>query len=243
MCLIILQEKGDLPVSKGDILRAWAENSDGAGYMFVADGQLVIRKPFFKAKSFRKSYKRDFRRWGGDSPFVLHFRMATHGPKTGQNTHPHSLAGGDVGMVHNGILPWIPEDKSISDTVFFARMIDDSGEVLMDPMFHEYLGDEIRNNKLVFLDKHGQYAIVNETLGDRTETRWYSSQWFANSYYGYGFKFGKAYSAVEHKGWMEELQAEEDELTEAWDKYIKDPDDDDTAWERYMAEERRLLES
>lgn len=263
MCLIVLQEAGDKVFSKLDMMRAWSENPDGAGYMFVAHGNLVLRKPFFKLKGLRRQYRRDFKEWGDRSPFVLHFRYATHGPKSETNTHPHPMCNGEVGMAHNGILPWIPEDKEISDTVYFARWIDDNRrEVLMDTGFHKYLEDEIGWNKLVFLDKLGTIAIVNERMGEWEGRRWYSVPSFAHSYHSVGFK-GKRSKYVDygsyayHKGWgmVDEYESREDTefrlseeeeenaLDAAWEAYLRDPENDESAWDRYQAEERRLLES
>lgn len=158
---------------------AWSTNSDGAGYMFVANGSLVIRKPFFKLKQLVAAYEKDHKRYGTESPFVIHFRLSTHGSNSKLNTHPHSLAAGTVGMAHNGILHnFVPALKNESDTVFFARTVLEGRSMrqLMDPKWGKTLEGIIGwGNKLVFLDRHKNLLIVNESRGDWNGMSWYSN--------------------------------------------------------------------
>jgi hypothetical protein len=232
MCLIIVQPKGDVPVSKRDILDAWQDNPDGAGYMFAVDGRLVIRKPFWKAKSLRKAYRQDFRQYGAQSPFVLHFRYATHGPNTVWNTHPHILAGGQVGLVHNGILPWAPTDPSLSDTATFAKDLEGFGQAeLMHPEYHAMLAEDIGYNKLVFMDGDGNTAIVKEELGHWDGDRWLSSPAYVSLA---GFRRALIHDKAgrDLEGW--------DEIEEYYG--FEEDRELESAWERHMTEEELLKE-
>jgi len=222
MCLIVYQPKGDAVLPSSEIRDAWCSNPDGAGYMFVREGELVFRKPFFKYRSFKRHYRRDFSRWGAESPFVLHFRYATHGPKTSINTHPHSLAEGKVGLVHNGVFPWIPEDKTISDTVHFCRMLGDvSAQSLMSREFCDYLEDEIQWNKVVLLDSTGEVRILNETFGHWEGDRWFSCMTAPRTVYYGSTRSG--FKAWDERDTDEEYYGYRDALEErsVWERVLE----------------------
>lgn len=226
MCLIAYQPSGVGMLDKAAMRNGWDGNSDGAGYMFAANGKLTIRKPFWKFKQFWKSYKSDYAA-NPQSAFVLHFRWSTHGAMDSVNTHPHELCNGRIGLVHNGMLPIEPPFKSdISDTVYFCRtvlahrplsqlMSEDYGVILA-----ELIGVA---NKFVLLDELGNVSIVNEKSG-----LWDGDYWFSNaSYlpairtpmYRWGKRVGSLFDADDLKDDcvasptledLAELQAEED---------------------------------
>jgi hypothetical protein len=182
MCLIAYQPAGSEPLPFDTFENGWKANADGAGYMFAANGELVIRKPFYKLRSLLRSYRVDFAKHGASSAFVLHFRYATHGVKNETNTHPHLLDNGKVGLVHNGILSFEPPFQSkISDTVHFCRTVlayrnpaDLVGETLRG-ILAEMIGTF---NKLVLMDNAGNVSIVNEDAG-----QWEGSTWYSNGSY------------------------------------------------------------
>lgn len=182
MCLIAYQPHNDKPFEKSIFDNGWDANKHGAGYMFVADGKLVIRKPFFKLKELRKAYRVDHAMYGEFSPFVMHFRFATHGLANETNTHPHILADGKAGLVHNGILNVeLPKGCEISDTVFFCRttLAYRQASFLTGLKCNRWLGEMIgKFNKFVIMDWRGKVSIVNESAGV-----WDGSRWFSN--YGY----------------------------------------------------------
>ena len=223
MCLIVFQPKGDGVLPTFELRDAWNANPDGAGYMFARDGELVIRKPFFKYRSLKRHYRRDFAKYGDKSPFVLHFRYATHGPKNSLNTHPHPLADGTVGLAHNGVFPWIPEDTTISDTVHFCRLIEPiTRESLMSRGFCEYLEDEIQWNKVVLLDNTGDYRILNETFGHWDGDRWFSYRTMPVTVYrGYTRAGFRAWDDGEEE--VEEYYGYKDEMEEAsiWERVLE----------------------
>jgi len=179
MCLIMSQPPGDAPFPDEQLENGWQANKDGAGFMFVADGQLQIRKPFYKLKELKAAYASDHAAHGAASPFVIHFRWATHGDKTGGNTHPHSLAGGDAALVHNGILSefdW--GGQTYSDTAVFCGtvLVARTAEQLVSESFGKILADMIGKwNKFVIMDALGNVSIVNADQGVYDGSRWYSN--------------------------------------------------------------------
>ena len=180
MCLIAYQPPGDKPFERDVLENGWDNNHHGAGYMFVEDGKLVIRKPFFKLKELLRAYNGDHRRCGATSHFIVHFRWATHGSAKAINIHPHSLRGGEAGLVHNGILTDFipPSGTDLSDTAWFCKtvLVGRPIEQLTSVEFGSLLAEMItERNKFVILDKNGQCVIVNDTSGIYDGKRWYSN--------------------------------------------------------------------
>lgn len=90
-------------------------NKDGAGYMFPEDGKVQIKKGFMTFDALNTSLKADYERLGSATPFVLHFRIGTHGGNNQANTHPFPLSKNmsdlrqlycrtNCGIAHNGII-------------------------------------------------------------------------------------------------------------------------------------------
>src|SRR5258705_12523592 len=122
MCIIMAQRAGSPTLARSLLKTAWERNSDGGGYAFVRNGELIIRKPFFKMKHMLKKYAEDHAAYGKTSPFMVHMRIATHGSKNYMNTHPHLTGiGGSAVLAHNGIINIaIPDKSDWSDTVTFC---------------------------------------------------------------------------------------------------------------------------
>lgn len=182
MCLLIAQVIGADPVSDARLRQGWKANKDGAGYAFVADGKLVVCRPFFKFKPFLAAYKAHHAKYGQSSPFLVHFRFTTHGGVSASNTHPFTLAGGKVALGHNGMMhEFESPHKDESDTAFFCRSVlaHRDAEQLMSPKFNKWLevliGD---SNKLVLIDDTCALSIVNEEAG-----HWDSDTWYSNNSY------------------------------------------------------------
>lgn len=178
MCLVIFQPANSPMVPRSVFDNAFRANKDGAGFMFAAVGTLTIRKAFHSVNKLWKAYKRDYEVFGKQSPFIVHFRYATHGNNERDNIHPHSLADGKVGLVHNGILSDFDWFGKSSDTVNFCRSVlaCRTPEQLLSAEFGVWLGKFIgTGNKLALMDNHGNTSIVNSELGIREGAYWYSN--------------------------------------------------------------------
>ena len=181
MCLIVAKKAGADRMSKSDMRKVWRSNNDGSGYCFVdGEGNLIIRKPYFKLKKFIRDYNRDYDKYGRTSPFIIHFRLATSGELDDLNTHPHSLAGGRVALAHNGVFhndP--PHGAKISDTVWFCYAI--LGARSAESLYSESVQDIMEtvcgpSNKLALLRDDRQLLIINEDKGEWNDAKdtWYS---------------------------------------------------------------------
>lgn len=98
---------------------AWANNPDGAGFLyFREDGRPVIYRTLHLRK-FRKAYESAVTGPARGLGMAVHFRYATHGTTGIEGVHPFRISDTDY-LMHNGVLP-IPTDGTRSDTRTFAE--------------------------------------------------------------------------------------------------------------------------
>lgn len=131
MCVIVVQE-GKFP--GWDIMKnCWDKNPDGAGYMFQIDGQVHLSKGYMSFETLKRSVMAsvpDYKH----ATIVYHFRIATHGTVTPNNTHPYPYSNVvehmralelrcGLGVAHNGMISKIDaasqRKEDISDTAQF----------------------------------------------------------------------------------------------------------------------------
>lgn len=134
MCVVICKQKEQAKPSKDFLQKAWEHNPDGAGYMYVENDRIVIRKGFMTFDSFWEMAK-DLPE---DTAIVYHFRIATHGSKDYKGTHPfpitsdekmlqHPWVRTDIGIAHNGIISLCSNysaeknPNNLSDTQLYIR--------------------------------------------------------------------------------------------------------------------------
>lgn len=236
MCLIMLQPKGVDVLTRRTAHNVWDNNSDGAGFMLAYNGHLIVRKPFFKFKEFWRAYRRARRVFGTEAPFVIHWRLATHGETTAENTHPFVFAGGKVGLAHNGILPWLPDEnhKDYSDTRYFVKhaLGGTTAEESMSLDFALNCGKHIgRGNKFVLLSEEGEWNIVNEEEGT-----WQQGAWYSNTYSLERSHYVRGYYKCGATGYYSEVRKEWVPYRQAWEG-----DDFDACdyWEKYLEQEKK----
>jgi hypothetical protein len=187
MCIIAAQMTNAAPLADDILSRCWDDNPDGAGFMYCREGELVIRKPFFRFADFREAYLTEQREWAQSSPFILHFRWATHGSLNATNTHPHTIIPRKVGMVHNGVIRIdVPKGLDVSDTVWYAarQLCGKSQERLMGKRMRRRIESQIgKGNKIVLLDNVGNVSICNEGQGIWEGDTWYSNDGYLPKWY------------------------------------------------------------
>ncbi len=173
MCLIIASSTGELP-SKDVLSRAWDGNPHGWGIMRHQDGRLQVSKGLT-----RDGLDKEIASLKPGNPYVIHYRWATHGPKTEDNCHPFEI-NSKLYMAHNGVISGIEiEDPLRSDSYHFATKLADLGlghEELESEDVRQALADWIGwYNKLVFMDLTGRITIINEDAGEWQGAIWYSN--------------------------------------------------------------------
>jgi hypothetical protein len=164
--------------------KCWDANSDGAGYMWAENGEVQIRKGFFKFKRFWHSYQADLPRINqAKSGVAIHFRISSSGVVDTQNCHPHWV-NTNFAFIHNGILPLeVPIGSKVSDSYILSKSI------LQDLPLEWYKKHNLRllmqlaighSNKIVFLAGDGLVTIINESDGE-----WLDGIWYSNAYWKY----------------------------------------------------------
>lgn len=177
MCLLAVCEPGS-HLTDDQIDTAWDNNPHGGGFAHIGKGGRV--RPFrtLGKATFIDAYHQAVRRHP-DSPFLVHFRLATSGTTDMTNVHPFR-AGEHTYMAHNGILP-VAERHNLSDTHTFAKdwlpaFPDDwLDNHVLKLVVEEFAGTD----KLAFLTtdpglRH-TYYILNEDKGT-----WDDGVWFSN---------------------------------------------------------------
>lgn len=189
MCVIAVKPKGnDLPGL--DLLEnCWDGNSDGAGYMFRKDGQVIIRKGFMTWNLFLADYMSQ--ELTKDDEVVYHFRIATQGGVNQECTHPFPISNNvkelkatrinyKWAMAHNGILD-TPNSESLSDTMLYVKN-------LLWYMRKDL--DNVQTRKMLEYTIHGsKIAILTDTSLHLMGNGWVHNKgiWYSNdSYEGWG---------------------------------------------------------
>tara|TARA_B100001250_G_scaffold387403_1_gene384752 strand:+ start:4048 stop:4917 length:870 start_codon:yes stop_codon:yes gene_type:complete len=171
-----MQEK-NTRVDEDKLLNSFESNPDGVGYSYINSGKLVTKK-YRSYDKFVKAYNKDIKNYSSKSPFLLHFRLATHGEHKGTiNVHPFKVMNGLV-FAHNGIINKVDDDKVLSDTQVFNRDVLQklSSNFLKSDGVKELISSYIGTSKLAFLNKDGSYDIINESLGHWLDGIWYSNK-------------------------------------------------------------------
>ena len=196
MCILIMQEAGHT-ITKKVLRRCFDANPNGAGMAYInTDYAGVSRVRIKKNMKFNKFYARlrHAESNNPNSPFIIHFRITTHGGTRVENNHPFKINKKTV-FAHNGILSEMGR-KTIgneSDTRAFNRLIlrtlpkgwqDSPGITTM-------MEDFIVGSKMAVLNTDYTYKIYREHMGE-----WVGGAWFSNGSY----KERVPYKAPPYKG-------------------------------------------
>jgi hypothetical protein len=173
MCIAIYKPENKV-LSLATLKECYTSNPDGAGFMYAENKKLHIEKGFFSFQSFYDAFKKH-----ENKQAVIHFRIKTHGKIDTANCHPFSVNNA-IGFVHNGVISGLG-DSDFSDTVRFNEtilrpLVNKWGNLALfqDPII-ELLESRIGYSKLVFLDRHGNHKIMNESKGVWDNDVWYSN--------------------------------------------------------------------
>jgi predicted glutamine amidotransferase len=175
MCIAIYNNK-DL-LTKKTLQNCWNSNDDGAGMLWVDNGELQSYKQLKSFKAFFKQYQ-EVRKI--TDKVVLHFRIRTHGVVDERNIHPF-IVDETVGFVHNGILNEFSYGVSeFSDTWHFNEFLKDMPKQFIKSssvmaLVSDFIGSY---NKLIFMGSDNEVVIVNEKAG-----YWDGESWFSNKSY------------------------------------------------------------
>src|SRR3990167_7539139 len=134
---------------------------DSAGIALLQNGAFSVYKKKGRVVELSKFTKNQNQLSGGVG--IAHTRWATHGVPSDRNAHPHLSSGGDIVIVHNGIIENYLSIKKILTEKGYKFISDTDTEVLAN------LIEDIKKNARVNIDEAvrlalkqvvGAYAII-----------------------------------------------------------------------------------
>lgn len=152
-------------------------NDDGAGFMYVHEGAVHIKKGYETFEAFMNALNKARALTGDKVPYVMHFRIATQGYEKTM-THPFPLSSNmnnlkhlrtkcSIGVAHNGILDITSDGaKTYSDTMKFIT--DYLSNIIQSYDWYknkrtkkliEYL---IEGSRLAILDAHSHCELMGK---------------------------------------------------------------------------------
>lgn len=212
MCIIAIKEAVKEFPSIETFRTMYNSNPDGFGYMF-ADGLSVhIKKGFTDFKKAEKEYKKIMGMV--KFPFVLHFRIGTHGLRNDPRlTHPFPLGVSkkeeflllensvNIGFAHNGIISTMPDHKVYSDSIIYGKRI-------LSPLAEKW-------NSFI---GNGAESIISSTLGSsRLAILWKSG---AIEYFGTGWNKDEKGILYSNDSWKKSI------FSDSWYNFPDFSDDD-----------------
>ena len=201
MCVAIYKP-ASIPTPDLKTLKAcWEANPDGAGFAMYKNGSIEIHKGFMNWKAFEKAFKKyGLSTFSG--PLLLHFRIATHGNICKGNTHPFLISNSksvlqntnltcleSECLIHNGVLPITPSDKTISDSMELCKRLSrfDSTSKALD-LLDEFLG----SNKIAIMEHSGTVRL----FGDWIDV---GGVWFSNLIWQYFDETNKLHQSIKYE--------------------------------------------
>lgn len=123
MCLALISPNPDKRPDMDGLKRAFDANNGGAGFAYLRQRRVVVRKGFMRYDAFAEAYTSALRRAHG--PMLVHFRIPTHGSEAASMTHPFRLSKVGAALIHNGMIPGAEDKKRphLSDTAIFCERV------------------------------------------------------------------------------------------------------------------------
>lgn len=179
MCIIVYKKEGLSLPSKQTLKNCFNNNSDGCGFMYVANNKVNIKKGYFKFKTFYKDLLDVVKKYGDKVPMVLHFRITTQGGVKQHLCHPYPLSEDmkdlkklntncDIGVAHNGIISLTTsyqKDIDYNDTMLFitdylSLIIDKKMDYYKNAKTLKLIEKLIGSSRLAILDKNGHCELI-----------------------------------------------------------------------------------
>ena len=211
MCIIVVKDKlTSLPQEKY-LQNCFKNNPDGAGFMYVNHGRVIIDKGYMTYENFIKRYRKLCRKNNNfeNKSLVMHFRIGTAGANSRENTHPYPVTFDkdvlhktyyktDLGVAHNGIITeYNPEvdDKTTNDTQnFIMRYIYPLYKNYSNFYKNKYIMEginKITSSKFAFLDRNDNVYLVGNFETDDDGVKYSNSNYLP--YYSYGYDYYRYY--------------------------------------------------
>lgn len=195
MCIIVYKPANEKFPSWNTLKNCFNNNPDGAGFMFADEFGVHIYKGFMDWASFKSALK-PHKNKGFKYPFVVHFRITTHGGTSQEMTQPFPLTSDEqtlrrlhsnckVGVAHNGIISMTSHAKKMSDTALFIK--DYLTLLIKDPKWYieqriSLMIDEMIGSKMCILSSDGHVELIGKGWEEHDHI-YYSNSTYQKSYY------------------------------------------------------------
>ena len=179
MCIAIYQPPRKR-VSEEELKNSFDSNRDGAGFAYINEDYYGVKRiKIRKALTFEEFFTKFEKAVANNpaSPFLIHFRIKTHGTVDKSNCHPFMIDKDHV-FIHNGIITGVGYEKDKSDTRLFNDTILRGlprGWFYND-VISRLVADFIGSSKLIIMNRDGKVRICNEKLGHWKNEIWYSNK-------------------------------------------------------------------
>lgn len=183
MCIIIAKEKSGRLPSEIELKNSFEYNADGAGFMYVDNGKVIIDKGYMNYNSFINHYNKLLKKYNNfeGKSLVIHCRIGTHGKNNKGNTHPYTITKSpktlhtrkikaDIGIAHNGIISNYGNNKLTDTQEFIAEYLYPLYSHYKEFYKNKYIMDgieDITNSKLAILDKNDELYYVGDFIKDK----------------------------------------------------------------------------
>ena len=182
MCIIAVK-KANQSIPDGEIMETmFKNNSDGAGFCYCLNGEVIIKKGYMTYEDFADALKDVSEQIDTyASPMIFHFRIATHGGINPGLCHPFPMSKKTSDMkqlitftklaiIHNGIID-IKTRKDASDTMTYiaerlARRYKHDKKFYKNRKQRKLIQSEIGSSKLAFLDEKGEICTIGDFIED-----------------------------------------------------------------------------
>jgi len=212
MCIIIAKNKSDRLPTIEELKNSFEYNSDGAGFMYVDKGQVVIDKGYMQEGLFIKRFEELCKTYNNfdNKCLVIHCRIGTSSSNTAPNTHPYPVTYKerelhkahftcDLGMAHNGIIhdytPTWSKPTTNDTQEFILKYVYPLYSKWHDFYKNRFILEglqKVTNSKLAFLDKDDNLYLVGDFTEDNNlmfSNTSYKSYRYSNTYTNNGYNW------------------------------------------------------
>lgn len=176
MCVIMHKPaKTDIPSET--FTKCWEANPHGAGFMYATDGGFLrVVNGLMSLNDFTHAY---VNHECVKKEVVIHFRLASAGAITPEQTHPFWVFKDLLAFVHNGHMSGYAEGGlDQSDTMSFNKELLSQlpKDFLKNGAIVELLDSYIDGSIMVFMDNLGEVSVLgNASFGMTKGGVWYSN--------------------------------------------------------------------
>ena len=211
MCIAIASPAGVTPPSLETLHTCWTNNSDGAGFAFPVGTGVKIMKGFMSWNDFKDAWTDFVSRYDATANSVLlHFRIATHGSRGKDMTHPFPIQYddgalkkieyvSDYAVIHNGIVSCVNQYRNqtgLSDTATFCKEYLTKFQKFGENWLHYdslmELIYKMIDSKMAIMDKTGFIAMT--TGFEESEGNFFSNTSYKENRYKYTNNYSPRYN-------------------------------------------------